>query len=79
MMVESEIEAANAPMAKVVSILLIIGQGIMVVGFILFLITAVIMGTDNNIKSDLLESASKELNSSVLFARCLAGAVVAVG
>lgn len=78
-MVESEIEAANAPMAKVVSILLIIGQGIMVVGFILFLITAVIMGTDNTIKSELLESAPKELNSSVLFARCLAGAVVAVG
>jgi len=79
-MSETELQApAGAPMAKVVSILLVIGQIIMVVGFVLFLITALIMGTDNGVKAGLLETAPSNLDPSVLFARCLAGAVVAVG
>lgn len=80
MMSETEFEAASrAPMAKVVSILLVIGQIIMVVGFVLFLITALIIGTENGLKAGLLETAPRELNPSILFAKCLAGAVVAVG
>lgn len=80
MMTETELAPhSDAPMAKVVSILLIIGQVIMVIGFVLFLITAFIMGTDNGVKESLLETAPKEMTPSVLFARCLAGAVVSVG
>lgn len=79
MMPETEIDITHAPMAKVVSVLLILGQAIMVLGFVLFLITALIMGTDNSVKVSLLETAPKDLNASALFARCLAGAVVAVG
>ena len=70
---------ADAPMAKVVSVLLIIGQIIMVIGFVLFLITALIMGTDNSIKAELLEAAPRDIASSDLFVQCLVGAVVAVG
>lgn len=70
---------SGVPMAKVVSILLIIGQIIMVVGFVLFILMAIIMGTDNGLKASLLETAPKDLSASHLFARCLAGAVVAVG
>lgn len=79
MTLETEFAPTDAPMAKLVSVLLIIGQIIMVVGFVLFLITALIMGTDNTFKESLLETAPEDLNASVLFARCLAGSVVAVG
>jgi len=69
----------GAPMARLVSVLLILGQIIMVMGFILFILTAALMGSDNGLRASLLESAPKEIEASTLFARCLAGAVVAAG
>ena len=80
MMTETEFEGpTGAPMAKVVSILLIIGQVIMVVSFVLFLLIALILGTENSFGASLLETAPRELDASTLFAQCLAGSVVAVG
>jgi len=70
---------SGAPMAKLVSVLLIIGQVIMVLGFVLFLIMALLMGTENGLRESLLEGSSQNLEAKTLFARCLAGAVVAAG
>ena len=80
MTVETNFEAAaGAPVAKLLSPLLMIAQWVFGVFFIIFLFMAVIMAVPSGFRESLLAEATTQINPTDLMSRCLAGAVVAVG
>ena len=70
---------SGAPMAKLLSPLLRVGQWVFGVFFIIFLIMALIMAVPCGFRESLLAEAPSEINPATLMSRCLAGSVVAVG
>ena len=80
MMSDTEIDApSGAPMAKLLSPLLMVGQWVFGVFFVIFLLMALIMAVPSGFRESLLEEATTQIDPTTLMARCLAGAVVAVG
>jgi len=80
MMTETEFDApAGAPMAKLLSPLLMVGQWFFGVFFVLFLLMALIMAIPSGFRDSLIAEATTQIDPTTLMGRCLAGAVVAVG
>ncbi len=79
MMSETEIEPADAPMAKLLSILLLIGQIAMGVFFVILLVMAIIMAVPSGLREGLIADASSPIDAKSLSTRCFAGAVVSAG
>jgi len=79
MALETEFPPADAPMAKMLSVLLIVGQWLMVGIFILLIVMALIMLIPSNFRTSLISDLPASLETSTLAGRCLASAVVAVG
>ncbi len=71
--------AGSAPMTRALSILLIVGQIVMAVGFVLMLLMALIMAVPSEFRDSLLAEAKTAPEPSILLGRCLAGAVLAAG
>lgn len=74
-----EIESAGAPMAKLLSILLILGQCILAIAFVLFLLTAFILVLPHDTQGGFLPEMPETLDYGNMLGSCLAGAVVAAG
>jgi hypothetical protein len=80
MMTDTEFDVhANAPMAKLLSPLLMVAQWVFGVFFVLFLLMAFIMAVPSGFRDSLLAESTTQIDPTVLMGRCLAGAVVAVG
>ncbi len=69
----------SAPMAKVLSVLIRLGQWTLGAGFVLLLLMAFIMAVPSGFRESLMTESTTEINASTLAARCFAGAVVAAG
>jgi len=76
---ETEFPAADAPMAKMLSVILIIGQWVLAIGFICLLMMAAIMLIPGGFRDSLIADLPDGLDASTLAGRCLASAVIAVG
>ena len=70
---------ASAPMAKLLSPILMVGQWVFSVFFVIFLIMALIMAVPSGFRESLIAEAPTQIDPISLMSRCLAGAVVAVG
>ena len=70
---------ASAPMAKLLSPILMVGQWVFSVFFVIFLIMALIMAVPSGFRESLIAEAPTQIDPTSLMSRCLAGAVVAVG
>lgn len=80
MMTDADIDVhADTPMAKILSPLLMVAQWFFCVGFVLLLLMALIMAVPSGFRESLLAEANTPIDPVNLMARCLAGAVVAVG
>lgn len=79
MRIETEIGPADAPMAKLLAILLIVGQVALGVGFVILLLMAIIMVVPSGLRESLIADSARPIDAGSLSARCLAGAVVAAG
>jgi len=66
-------------MAKLLSVILIIGQWILALGFICLILMAAFMLIPGDFRDDLIADLPSDLPSSTLAGRCLASAVVAIG
>lgn len=67
----------GAPMTRALSVLLIVGQYMLAIGFVLMLVMALIMAIPSDFRDSLLAEANNAPTPSVLLGRCLAGAVLA--
>ncbi len=76
---ETEFRANDAPMAKMLSVILIIGQWVLAIGFVCLLIMAALMMIPGGFRENLIADLPEGLDSSTLAGRCLASAVIAVG
>lgn len=79
MTLETEFETADAPMAKMLSVILIIGQWVLAIGFVCLLLMAALMLIPGEFRAGLIADLPDGLDPSTLAGRCLASAVVAVG
>ena len=79
MSVQSEFAPTDAPMAKMLFVILIIGQALMVIGFICLIAMAAIMLIPSDFRTGLIADLPDSLVASTLAGRCLATALVAVG
>lgn len=80
MMTDTEYDVpSEAPMAKLLSPLLMVGQWVFAGSFVIFLIMALIMAVPSGFRESLLAEAPSDINPATLMSRCLAGSVVAVG
>ena len=70
---------SEAPMAKLLSPNLMVGQWVFSVFFVIFLIMALIMAVPSGLRESLVAEAPTQIDPTNLMSRCLAGAVVAVG
>jgi len=79
MTIETEFAPSDAPMAKMLFVILIIGQALLVIGFICLIAMAFIMLIPSDFRTGLIADLPESLEASTLAGRCLATAVVAVG
>lgn len=80
MITDTEFDApVGAPMAKVLSVLLRVGQWTLGAGFVLLLLMAIIMAVPSGFRESLMAETSTVIDEATLAGRCLAGAVVAAG
>jgi len=79
MSAETEFNVADAPMAKLLSVILIIGQWILAIGFICLILMAALMLIPGSFRDELIADLPNSLPASNLAGRCLASAAVAVG
>lgn len=78
MMTDTEFEGpADAPMAKLLSVILIIGQVVLAVGCVILLITSLIMMVPN-LRVHLIEELPDTVRASTFAGQCLAAAISAV-
>ena len=70
---------SGAPMAKLLSPILVVGQWAFSVLFVIFLMMAIIMAVPSGFRESLIVKAPTQINPTTLMSGCLAGAVVAVG
>ena len=68
-----------APMTRALSVLLIVGQWILAIGFVLMLVMALIMAVPSEFRDSLIAESTKAIEPSILLGQCLAGAVLAAG
>lgn len=79
-MTDTEFDApSSAPMAKLLSPMLMIAQWIFGVAFLLFLFMALVMAFPSEFRASLLERSPSEIEPLTLMWQCLVGLVVAVG
>jgi len=71
---ETEFNVTDAPMAKLLSVILIIGQWILALGFICLILMAAFMLIPGDFRDDLIADLPSDLPSSTLAGRCLASA-----
>jgi hypothetical protein len=79
MSAETEFTVPAAPMAKLLSVILIIGQWILAIGFVCLILMAALMLIPGDFRDGLIADLPSNLPASTLAGRCLASAVVAVG
>lgn len=79
MTLETEFAPADAPMSGMLSVILIIGQWILAIGFVCLLLMAALMLIPGDFRTGLIDDLPDGLDSSTLAGRCLASAVVAAG
>ena len=79
-MTETEFDGpSGAPMAKLLSPMLMIAQWIFGFALIMFLFMALVMAFPSALRASLLELAPTDIEPLTLMGRCLVGLVVAVG
>lgn len=79
MSAETEFNVPDAPMAKLLSVILIFGQWILAIGFICLILMAALMLIPGGFRDELIADLPNSLPASTLAGRCLASAIVAVG
>ena len=80
MMTETEFDGpSEAPMAKLLSPMLMIAQWIFGIAVVMFLFMALVMALPSSLRDSLLELTPTEIDPLTLMGRCLVGLVVAVG
>ena len=79
MTLDTEFAPADAPMAELLSVILIIGQWILAIGFVCLLVMATLMLIPGDFRTGLIADFPEGLDASTLVGRCLASAVVAMG
>ena len=78
MMTDTEFDSpSGAPMAKLLSVILIIGQVVLAVGCVILLITALIMAVPS-LRIHLIEELPSTVQASTFAGQCLAAALSAV-
>lgn len=79
MMSETEYDApVDAPMAKLLSVILIIGQVVLAIGFVALLIMSLIMLIPSDFRTGLIEDLPDSVRVSTFAGQCLAAAVSAM-
>lgn len=79
MMTESEFEGpAGAPMAKLLSVILIIGQAVLGIGCVILLLMALIMVIPSGFRTELIQDLPESVRVSTFAVQCLAAAISAV-
>jgi len=79
MLTETKFTPSDAPMAKMLSVILIFGQMLLVIGFICLIAMTLIMLIPSDFRTDFIADLPASLEPSTLAGRCLATAVVALG
>ena len=79
MMTEPEFEGpAGAPMAKLLSVILIIGQAVLGIGCVILLLMALIMVIPSGFRTELIQDLPESVRVSTFAVQCLAAAISAV-
>lgn len=79
MLTETKFTPSDAPMAKMLSVILIFGQMLLVIGFICLIAMTLIMLIPSDFRTEFIADLPASLEPSTLAGRCLATAVVALG
>ncbi len=79
MSVQSEFAPADAPIAKMLFVILIIGQGLLALGFICLIAMTIIMIIPSGFRTELISDLPETLETSNLAGRCIASAIVFFG
>lgn len=79
MTLETEFAPADAPMAKLLSVILIIGQWVLGLSIILILITAILFSLPETMSISIKADLPGQLNGATMIGNLMSGAIIAAG